>query len=350
MSLHEFFEARRARGEPLVLALVVETAGSTYRKPGAQMLIAQDGAAAGLLSGGCLEPDLMARAQRVFESGVPVFAEYDMRTSDDLIWGMGLGCEGAMRIMLTRLDATNDYQPFSFLTACVRNRAAGTYAIATADSSSYPLGTVWLSSETDLPVEMASVLRADTSAPHLHRLPQGECFVAPIALPLNLLLLGAGPDAAPLVEIAALLEWQVTLVDHRPAYAARERFPQATAVVLSPAAELAAAVDLSRYSAAVIMSHNLHADQAYLHVLAQSSIPYIGLLGPAPRRVRLLSQFEGDHTSLIHRLYGPVGLDIAAATPAEIALSIASEIKAVLAGREGGSFSKTEKWGSGSAD
>jgi xanthine/CO dehydrogenase XdhC/CoxF family maturation factor len=191
-----------------------------------------------------------------------------------------------------------------------------------------------------MPEEIMSALHTHSGPPRVHRLALGECFIAPIELPLNLLLLGAGPDAAPLVELAALLEWQVTLVDHRPAYAVRERFPQASTVVLSPAAELANAVDLPSYSAAVIMSHNLYADEAYLKVLAQCAIAYIGLLGPAPRRVRLLSQFEGDHTALLQRLYGPVGLDIAAGTPAEIALAIMSEIKAVLAGRQGGAFSR----------
>ena len=340
ISLHSFFAERRERGEPLVLATIVETAGSTYRKPGAQMLIAGDGSAAGLLSGGCLEPDLMARAEKVFADGAPLFAEYDMRTSDDLIWGMGLGCEGAMRILLTRLDASNGYQPFSYLTMCVRERRPGTYAIATGTSGPYPVGPVWVSDNTaPLPSEVAAAFNLLSPA-QLYRLVDREFFCAPIQLPLNVLLLGAGPDVVPLVEIAALLEWQVTLVDHRPAYAVRERFPTASAVVLSPAAELAQAVDLSRYSAAVIMSHNLHADETYLKVLAQSSIPYIGVLGPAPRRGRLLSQLSDVHAALANRLYGPVGLDIAAATPGEIALSIASEIKAVLAGRTGGSFSR----------
>src|SRR5262245_60782826 len=107
--LSDFFRSYRARGEPLVLATIAHTIGSTYRKAGAQMLIARDGAAAGLLSGGCLESDLLERARAVLDTGTPAIVEYDTRTSDDLIWGIGLGCEGAMTILLTRLDATNDY-------------------------------------------------------------------------------------------------------------------------------------------------------------------------------------------------------------------------------------------------
>src|SRR3954469_19767420 len=114
ISLEDFFDQGVARGLPLVLATIVETIGSTYRKAGAQMLIAADGSAAGLLSGGCLEADLMERARAVLESGDAVIAEYDTRSSDDILWGIGLGCEGAMRILLTRLDVQNEYQPFAF--------------------------------------------------------------------------------------------------------------------------------------------------------------------------------------------------------------------------------------------
>jgi len=114
VSLGDFFRAGRDRGEPLVLATVARTLGSTYRKAGAQMLIAGDGRAAGLLSGGCLESDLMERARTVL-AGTPVVADYDTRSSDDVIWGIGLGCEGAMTILMTRLDRANDYQPFAFV-------------------------------------------------------------------------------------------------------------------------------------------------------------------------------------------------------------------------------------------
>ena len=129
-SLSEFFRERRDRGEPLVLATVSRTIGSTYRKAGAQMLFAADGGAAGLLSGGCLETDLMERARSVL-SGAPVVADYDTRSSDDLIWGIGLGCEGAMSILMTRLDRANDYQPFAFVEDCRRRGVPGNLALVT---------------------------------------------------------------------------------------------------------------------------------------------------------------------------------------------------------------------------
>jgi xanthine dehydrogenase accessory factor len=156
-------------------------------------------------------------------------------------------------------------------------------------------------------------------------------------------VLGAGPDAMPLVEIAGLMNWHVTVLDHRPAYAVAERFPRAQRVALNPAGELTRQLQSAQYDAAVVMSHHLLSDQAYLDALAaHESIPYIGLLGPAPRRTRLMQELGERSRGLDGRLHGPIGLDIGAKTPEAIALAIVAEIQAVLAGRPGGPFSKQE--------
>src|SRR5262249_41073804 len=109
------FERERAAGRPVALGVLVETAGSTYRKPGALMLIASDGESAGLLSGGCLEGDLGEYARGVIDTGKARLVTYDMRGGDDLIWGLGLGCEGAMHILLIRVGPDNDWQPMTQL-------------------------------------------------------------------------------------------------------------------------------------------------------------------------------------------------------------------------------------------
>ena len=344
VSLSEFFRAGRDRGEPLVLATIVRTLGSTYRKAGAQMLIAGDGRGAGLLSGGCLEADLMERARTVL-AGTPVIADYDTRSSDDVIWGIGLGCEGAMTILMTRLDRAHDYQPFAFIEDCRRRGVAGNFALVTQSTNSvYPLGAAFRSnSAAALPVGVAEVLhstaalRAATSVET-----DGAIFlIAPVELPPRLLVLGAGPDAMPLVEIAGLMSWHVTVLDHRPAYAVAERFPRAQRVALNPAAELPRELQAARYDAAVVMSHHLLSDQAYLAALAEHpAIRYVGLLGPAPRRARLLQEIGERSRGLEGRLHGPIGLDIGAKTPETIALAVVGEIQAVLAGRPGGPFSK----------
>ena len=158
-------------------------------------------------------------------------------------------------------------------------------------------------------------------------------------LPPRLLVLGAGPDAMPLVEIAGLMNWHVTVLDHRPAYAVAERFPRAQRVALNPAGELVKELNATRYDAAVVMSHHLLSDQAYLATLAEhEGVPYIGLLGPAPRRARLMQEIGELAQRLRGRLHGPVGLDIGAKSPETIALAIVSEIQAVLSGRPGGPF------------
>ncbi len=345
-SLGDFFRSCRDRGEPLVLATVARTLGSTYRKAGAQMLIAGDGRAAGLLSGGCPETDLMERARSVL-TGAPVVADYDTRSSDDLIWGIGLGCEGAMTILLTRLDRANDYQPFAFVDSCRRGGVAGNFALVThSTSAAYPLGAAFRSdSRAELPASVAEVLHATATLRAATTVEAGGAtfLIAPVELPPRLLVLGAGPDAMPLVEIAGLMNWQITVLDHRPAYAVAERFPRAQRVALNPAGELTRELQSTCYDAAVVMSHHLHSDQAYLDALAaHEAIPYIGLLGPAPRRARLMQELGEKSRGLEGRLHGPIGLDIGAKTPEAIALAIVAEIQAVLAGRPGGPFNKRE--------
>ena len=201
-SLSDFFRDSRDRGEPLVLATIARTLGSTYRKAGAQMLLAGDGRAAGLLSGGCLEADLMERARAVL-AGSPVVADYDTRSSDDLIWGIGLGCEGAMTILLTRLDRANDYQPFAFVEQLSPPWRSGQFRAGHAIDESC------ISARRCVPFGLrrcATRRRRRSAARDLEPARRYDCGdrrrdvpVAPVELPPRLLVLGAGPDTMPLV-------------------------------------------------------------------------------------------------------------------------------------------------------
>lgn len=349
VTLSQFFDRYRRAGSPLVLATIAETLGSTYRKPGAQMLIAPDGNAAGLLSGGCLESDLMERAHKVLETGAPLAVEYDTRSSDDILWGIGLGCEGAMRIVLTRLDATNDYQPFAHIERARHDNIATRFAmVVDSTNEAFKLGTVFFGSEAKLPAAVVDAFGAATSSvrtqANFAKTIEGDgakFLVVSIALPIQLLLLGAGPDAMPVVDFAAMLDWHVCVLDHRPAYAIESRFPRAKRVIAQPVGQLEAHLQSARYDAAVVMSHHLTSDAGYLSALAHSAIPYVGLLGPAPRRARLMSDIGSRAEGFHGRLHGPIGLDIGATNPESIALAIVSEIQAVLAGRSGRSFSET---------
>jgi len=348
-TLSHFFQRHRTAGTPLVLATIAETLGSTYRKAGAQMLIAPDASAAGLLSGGCLEADLMERARKVLDSGEALSIEYDTRSSDDILWGIGLGCEGAMRIVLTRLGPENQYEPFAHVERARQENVPARFALVTASTNpAFPLGRHFLGGEPNLPPAVARALQArepkhrtQSNAATVLECESAKFLIVSIALPIQLLVLGAGPDVMPVVEIAALLDWHVSVVDHRPAYAEPSRFPRAKRVLSQPVAQIESVLRQTSFDAAVVMSHHLTSDAGYLAALAKSDIPYIGLLGPAPRRARLMSDIGESAAALKHRLHGPIGLDIGAATPETIALSIVSEIQAVLAGRSGRSFSET---------
>jgi xanthine/CO dehydrogenase XdhC/CoxF family maturation factor len=220
----------------------------------------------------------------------------------------------------------------------------GNFALVTqSTNAAYPLGAAFRTdAAAALPAGVADVLHGTASLRAATTVETGGAtfLFAPVELPPRLLVLGAGPDAMPLVEIAGLMNWHVTLLDHRPAYAVAERFPRAQRVALNPAGDLAKELRAARYDAAIVMSHHLLSDQAYLAALADhAAIPYVGLLGPAPRRARLMQELGERSQRLAGRLHGPIGLDIGARTPETIALAIVSEIQAVLAGRPGGSFS-----------
>jgi xanthine/CO dehydrogenase XdhC/CoxF family maturation factor len=340
------YERERSAGRSLVLGIVLETAGSTYRKPGALMLIASDGDYAGLLSGGCLEGDLREHAAAVRESGVPKVVSYDLRGPDDLLWGLGVGCEGAMNILLIRVAEANGWQPIAhFLDSLHSHRAtavgivvepgtsgrtAGDIILARSPSSVPPLDQVEMALLEQATRQKASWLDVDEAG--------AKIFGLAHALPPRVLICGAGPDTLPIVEFASRLGWKVTLVDHRPAYAKPSRFPAAEKVIHARPEELGKSLDTRGFDAAVVMSHHLASDLTYLTGLAKSEIPYVGLLGPAIRREKLLTDMGSDADLLRPRLRAPVGLALGGRAPESIALAIVAEIHAFLHGSEGGPF------------
>jgi xanthine dehydrogenase accessory factor len=343
------YERECSAGRALVLGIVLETAGSTYRKPGALMLIASDGDYAGLLSGGCLEGDLREHAAKVRETGEPRVVSYDLRGPDDLLWGLGVGCEGAMNILLIRVSEANGWQPIAhFLDSLHSHRATAVGIVVEAGSSGRTAGDILLprvqpSSPPEPPltkVELALLEQATRRKASWLDVdePGAKIFGLAHALPPRVLLLGAGPDTLPVVDFASRLGWKVTLVDHRPAYAKASRFPAAEKVIQARPEELGKAIDTRGYDAAVVMSHHLASDLAYLTGLAKSEIPYVGLLGPAIRREKLLADMGVDAEGLRPRLRAPVGLALGGRAPESIALAIVAEIHAFLHGSEGGPF------------
>jgi xanthine dehydrogenase accessory factor len=336
----EILSERLAKVEtPCVLATVISATGSTYRKPGARMLIETGGRITGLLSGGCLEHDLREHAAAILSSGVARTLTYDMRADNDLMFGTGSGCAGCMGILLERLEHDRRVA-IAIKTASALSGAGILTALATIhEGPAEQRGTrLWRAGlqefagealaaacaraiELALPQEIRWVEDLDTLG----------ALIQPV-LPLPAILIcGAGPDAAPLAAAFRSLHYPVTVTDHRPAYANCANFPGAD-VLLGTAASLGSRIDLRCFFAAVIMSHHLTSDVDYLRSLASSGVEYIGVLGPAIRRSRLLAELGGAAASLQGRLRGPVGLDIGAVTPEAIALAIAAEIYATASG------------------
>jgi xanthine/CO dehydrogenase XdhC/CoxF family maturation factor len=329
----EFLDREMEAGHRLVAAFVIATEGSTYRKPGALMMLSSSGARCGLLSGGCLEGDLHEHAQRLLAGDDRILERhYDGRGSDDPVWGLGLGCEGAMRILLWRLETGSSLTLLrGWLSAAIRREPALLEIDLVSGDGALSLG---------------SALRGDAdSSPPSSVLPSGRAtlrdgsFAVAAARVPAMLLCGAGPDAEPVVRMASQVGWQVTVVDHRPAYVEAARFQDAIRVATVDAADPGAVVALDGFDAAVVMSHNLVADGRYLAALAVSSIPYVGLLGPAARRERLYAELGPLAEALRPRLRAPVGLDLGGASPEAIALSIVAELQASLHGRSGTPFS-----------
>src|SRR6185312_8775376 len=232
------FDRERAAGNALAVGILVHTAGSTYRKPGALMLIAANGDYSGLLSGGCLEGDLRQHAHSVIETGEPRIVSYDLFGPDDLLWGLGLGCEGAMRILLIRAGPDRDWQPLTQLARSLKSRTPTAVGIVLESGwPELPIGAVALpegaSSTLTFPATLSEQARGTLTGPKVQMAlaeaarsrrpgwvesnsPSWKLFALPLSLPPQLLVLGAGPDAAPIVDFAARVNWKVTVVDHRP--------------------------------------------------------------------------------------------------------------------------------------
>lgn len=306
------------------------------------MLIRKNGEYAGLISGGCLEADLIEHASLVFESGKPLQLTYDLSIDDEAIWGLGLGCGGAVHLLLQRLDAD---QEFGFLPALFDStdrrdrRQACILALAHREIDDIPAGSWAIQSGRSKGLGNAFILGALKGGLDRWNGPgrfsyagsEESVLLLKIEPPPRVLVCGAGPDAIPMARQVDALGWECIVVDHRSAFARPERFPASCRVLRLEAGQLQEQVELDRLSAAIVMSHNLEHDATYLQQLVSKNLAYLGLLGPKARRLQLQKDLNFEDR-LIH---GPVGFDIGAELPEAIALSVMAEIHAVLAGKLG---------------
>ncbi len=341
-ALRHFLAANESESR-LVLATVYETVGSTYSKAGAQMLINAVGDFQGMLSGGCLEGDLAEHAATVVAEGAARAVTYDMRDEEDELWGLGVGCEGMMRVLLQPLEASTGFQPMADVLKILDGDALG--AIATVVTSSVPdikPGACLLIADDDVTTHglpetaCKEIVHATSSAraeakPMMLTFKSGiDVLVAPLRPAPNVLVLGGGLDAQPLVRMCAGLGWRVTVQDHRAGYIEKGDFRAARRVLCLPVSDVDAEVDIESFDAVVVMSHHLATDREYLRMLSRYSTRYVGLLGPPRRRQRLMSALGTAASALEDRLRGPAGIDIGGRGPDAIALSIVAEIHRAL--------------------
>ena len=329
-------------GGAAVLATVIHTEGSTYRRAGARLLVAADGSAIGVVSGGCLEPDLVEHAQAVLRSGEARRLRYDHARPDDLVWGLGLGCAGIVELFLERVDAAHP-GPLETLRGWLDARTSGAIAtrIGGPDTARRRTLCTGAAPEGDAALCAHDAALADALAsgrPRLLRDSAGDVAIETFRPPPRLAIFGAGPDAPPLVAQAELLGWQVDVWDHRPEQARAERFPGHT-VACTPAEDAVAAIAPTADTFAVVMTHHFLRDRTLLAALLASPCPYVAALGPRRRTEQLLREIElesGLPADTARRVFAPAGLDLGAEAPEEIALAIAAEIRAAASGRRGG--------------
>ena len=351
------FEEARTKSQRTAIATVVGVSGSTYRRPGARMLFSENGRLAGLINAACLESDLSERARKVIVSGKPELVAYDTTSPDDIVFGLGLGCNGTVEILIEPSQSPVARKKIGVLKQCLEGEntivlatviaAKGTTGIQVGDYVASDGRRTIAGNITD--TQLTSIIESDCQSMHdlsftQKTYPRGggqvRVFFEVVTPPLPLVIFGAGPDANPLVDSAKLLGWNVTVVDHRPAYATKNNIPGADEVVLSEPEQSMDRVKLSQRHVAVIMTHSFDKDRKLLKLLLTSQARYVGLLGPRSKLQTLLQNLEKEgfkpSRQQLDRLHAPIGLDIGAETPEEIAFSIVSEIKAVLEGRSGG--------------
>ena len=365
-ALVEAFDAANTRGERCALATVVSVEGSSYRRPGARMLVCESGASTGTISAGCLEADVVEHAKRVMRAGKAVLVEYDTAsTGEEMAWGLGLGCNGVVRVLVEPLDADSLYVE-ALRRSCEGRTDAAPVQVATVYGHT-PSSLAAARIETgarlfiyeggevgreNLPDELASLIEGDVSAPsragmsgtRLYEVDGTtvKVFVETLLPPISLVIFGAGHDALPVVEPARRLGWQTEVVDPQARPASLSRFAAADHVTLARPGDVAAQVTVTPRTLTLLMSHNYSHDLELLKFLLASPARYIGVMGPRKRTERMLSELAaGDEAFRLgeedkERLYSPAGLDIGANSPAEIALSIIAEMRAVLDGRRGG--------------
>src|SRR5256886_4462884 len=334
----DFLHAARTAGTRAALATVVRVRGSAYRHEGAKLAVAEDGRTAGNVSGGCLEQDVREVALQVIRSGMPELRSYCSSADEIAAWDLGVGCEGQVDVFVELAEARarerellNGRRAFGVCTLLDGKRETGTGKglVVTADGAEGNLGSADLNRKAT--TRARELLETGESG--THEISGRSVFFDALVPPPQLVILGAGDDARPLVRFAADIGFRVVVVDRRPGYLTADRFPAAAALIQSAGNELDAVLPLDAECYAVVMNHNFADAQAYVRALLKTPVAYVGMLGPRQRTERILRNLAAEGPMDETRVYGPVGLDIGTDGAEQVALAVIAEILAVRSGR-----------------
>lgn len=350
-------ETLTGEGRQAAIAVLVRIEGSSYRRPGAKFLVADDGATLGSISGGCLEEDVRQAALQVIHNGLPRRLRYETGSDEESVWGLGLGCNGTVELFVEAADA--GYRETAarirrllagdraFAVATLLDGAAGRRLVVTADGpfDTDPTTEAGLAgtgamadasladsdATTYASLVDAALAALDAGSSTVARVGDADAFIEVQQPPPWLLVCGAGDDALPLVRFADAVGWRVVLADHRRAYLTAARFPGACKLLQGRPGDELAELPPPERTYAVVKTHNLENDTAWARRLLAAGLPYVGLLGPRDRRDEILAAIDDDDR---HRVYGPVGLDVGAEGPEQVAMSVVAELLAVVAERQ----------------
>ncbi|MFN3330390.1 MAG: XdhC family protein, partial [Pyrinomonadaceae bacterium] len=324
------------------------------RLPGARMLISSNDEFFGMISGGCLEADLLERIKQSRSLEKPFVFLYDTTQDESSIFSLNMGCKGIVKVLVEPIYQSSESLIVEALRKSIEKRETQVVATLVGSENNGQIGgRICYNRNEGFSFENLNEEIAQTEALketienffnqkqpqklETFRLNEAEYefFIEKFTPPLKLLIFGAGYDALPVVKIAKQLGWTVSVIDHRPAFASKERFPEADEISVVRAENLDAKIFQDENLAVVIMTHNYEQDRIILEKALQSDCFYIGMLGPKRRAEQLLSEMASSAKVKKDKLYSPVGLDLGADTPETIALSIVAEIIAVSKGRSG---------------
>ncbi|GAA0877213.1 XdhC family protein [Algoriphagus jejuensis] len=344
------YDQAKSENQKVALATVVKVDGSAYRRPGARMLVTEEGKLTGAISGGCLEGDALRKAQAVIFQQKSMLVTYDTTDEDDQKFGVGLGCNGIIHVLIEPIDFEDSQNPVELIKTAFADRDAGLLLtiFSVKNSKSEQIGTVILEkggrrlgnwekriADPELKALLEKEIAGFDSIGIIKSYPDQDdisVFFEVLKPAIRVLLFGAGNDTQPLARMAEILGFELVLIDGRKNLATPTRFPFAKQIIHGTAEEVISQLETDGHTVALLMTHNFEYEAIVLEKLSSCMIPYIGILGPKRKTEKLIQRLE---TREIHisseNIFAPMGLDIGAEGSEEIALAILAEVKAVLA-------------------